>query len=168
MTEIITHRLILRRARPGDLADLHRVMSSPEAMRYWSRPAHQSIADTRAYLDEMIGAGPEADDFVVEMDGTVIGKAGAWRLPELGFILHPDYWRQGLMREALAAVVSYLFASHPGLDRLTADVDPRNGRSLALLSVLGFTETGRAAATLQWGDEWCDSIYLALLREDWA
>ena len=168
MTEILTYRLILRRARPEDLSDLHAVMSAPEAMRYWSRPAHESLAQTQAYLDSMLAAEPEADDFVIERNGVVIGKAGAWRLPEVGFILHPDHWRQGLMREALAAVVSHLFAAHPGIDRLTADVDPRNGRSLALLKVLGFTETGRAERTLQWGDEWCDSLYLELLREDWA
>jgi RimJ/RimL family protein N-acetyltransferase len=167
VTVILTPRLVLRRAETRDLAELHAVMTEPEAMRYWSRPAHRSLDETRAYLDSMVGAGPEADDFVIAMGGRVIGKAGAWRLPEIGFILHPAFWGRGLMREALAAVIGHLFAAHPDLDRLTADVDPRNGRSLALLSVLGFEETGRAPRTLQWGDEWCDSVYLALARDDW-
>ena len=47
-----------------------------------------------------------------------------------------------------------------GSTELTADVDPRNAASLALLRRHGFVETGRAAATWQIGDEWCDSIYL--------
>jgi RimJ/RimL family protein N-acetyltransferase len=39
-------------------------------------------------------------------------------------------------------------------------------RSLRLLTGLGFVETGRAVCTMQWGDEWCDSIYLALPRAE--
>ncbi|MES2497639.1 MAG: GNAT family N-acetyltransferase [Pseudomonadota bacterium] len=37
MTELRTARLLLRTARPGDLDDLHAVLSDPAAMRYWSR-----------------------------------------------------------------------------------------------------------------------------------
>jgi RimJ/RimL family protein N-acetyltransferase len=161
---IETARLVLRRAEAGDLADLHAVFTRPEAMRYWSTPAHESLAQTRVWLDRMIDApAAEADDFVIEIGGRVVGKAGAWRLPEVGFILHPDHWGKGLAREALTAVIAHLFRAHP-LARLTAEADPRNARSLALLTRLGFHETGRAERTMQWGDEWCDSVYLALDR----
>lgn len=161
-----TRRLVLRRARPGDLAALHGVFSAPDAMRYWARPAHGSLAPTEAYLAEML-AGEDADDFVVEYQGLVIGKAGAWRLPEIGFILHPAHWGKGLAREALRAVIDHLFAAH-AIAMLAADVDPRNVRCLRLLAGLGFVETHRAARTLKWGEEWCDSVYLALTRESWG
>jgi RimJ/RimL family protein N-acetyltransferase len=85
MTELVTERLRLRRARAGDLDDLHAVFSHPVAMRYWSRPPHTDIAQTRDFLDNMIGAPADAsDDFVVERQGRAIGKAGCWRLPEVG------------------------------------------------------------------------------------
>lgn len=133
-------------------------------MRYWSTPAHASLEQTRAWLDGMIAAPEaEADDFVIEFGGRVVGKAGAWKLPEIGFILHPDLWGRGLAREALTAVIAHLFAGHP-VGRLTAETDPRNGASLGLLASLGFVETGRASRTMQWGEEWCDSVYLALER----
>jgi RimJ/RimL family protein N-acetyltransferase len=45
-------------------------------------------------------------------------------------------------------------------------VDPRNAASIALLTRLGFRETGRAERTLLWRDEWCDSTYFALSRQD--
>lgn len=159
---LLTPRLVLRRARPEDVAALHAVFSDPRAMRYWSRPAHESIAPTEAYLAEMLVA-QDADDFVVEMKGRVIGKAGAWRLPEIGFILHPDHWGKGLAREALGAVIAHLFAAHP-IDAITAEADPRNAASLRLLAGLGFVETHRAEHTLKWGEEWCDSVYLTLPR----
>jgi ribosomal-protein-alanine N-acetyltransferase len=106
------------------------------------------------------------DDFIITLEGQVIGKAGCWRLPQIGFILHPDCWGKGLAREAVAAVIERLFVEH-GLAEITADVDPRNQSSLGLLERLGFRETSRAARTWHVGDEWCDSVYLALNREDW-
>lgn len=165
---IETARLILRRARPGDLADLHAAMSDPRAMRYWSRPAHERIEETAAFLQAMIDeTRGESDDFLVEYQGRVIGKAGAWRLPEIGFLVHPDHWGKGLGFEAMEAVIAHLFAAHD-LAELTAEADPRNLASLRLLGRLGFVETGRAERTLKWRDEWCDSVYLALPRAVWS
>ncbi|MBE2277748.1 MAG: GNAT family N-acetyltransferase [Rhodobacteraceae bacterium] len=165
MTRAIrTPRLILRRARATDLADLHQVMRQPQAMRYWSTPEHDSIEETRLWLQSMLDADPAtSDDYVVEHAGRAIGKAGAWRLPEIGYILDVRHWRQGLMAEALAALIPHLFAAHP-IPALTAEVDPRNAASRALLARFGFRETHRAERTMKWRDEWCDSLYLALPR----
>jgi RimJ/RimL family protein N-acetyltransferase len=161
---IRTARLLLRRARGEDLDDMHAVLSRPEAMRYWSTPAHETKRQTRDWLRRMIEAPiAETDDFVVERDGRVIGKAGAWKLPEVGFILHPDHWRQGLTHEAMTAVIAHLFDTRD-LAALTADTDPRNAASIGLLKRLGFRQTGHAFRTMQWGDEWCDSLYFALER----
>jgi len=165
VTEIRTARLILRRARVEDLDAIHAVLSNALAMRFWSRPPHASLDQTRLWLASTIDAPADAgDDYVVELDGQVIGKAGCWRLPEIGFILHPDHWRRGLAREALEALIPHIFSRFP-IEALTADVDPRNAASLALLKGLGFVETGRAKGTWDLGGELCDSIYLALARK---
>jgi len=164
---ITTKRLVLRRARMSDLDDLHRVFSNPAAMRYWDSLPYQEIEQTQRLLEAMIAASPDAsDDFVIEREGQAIGKAGCWRLGEIGFILHPDHWGKGLAREALSAAIPHIFENLP-VDRLEADVDPRNDASLKLLSRLGFHETGRAARTILVGDEWCDSVYLELSRASW-
>jgi RimJ/RimL family protein N-acetyltransferase len=105
----------------------------------------------------------QSNEYVLELGGRVIGKAGCWRLPEIGFILHPDYWRLGLAREALGAVIQSTFSRFP-VQQLTADVDPRNHACLRLLWSLGFRETGRADRTWFVNNEWADSIYLALRR----
>lgn len=161
---ITTERLCLRRARMDDLEDLHRVFSHPAAMRYWDSLPYEDIEQTRRLLTGMVAASEtESDDFVVEYQERAIGKAGCWRVGEIGFILHPDYWGRGFAHEALRAVIPHVFDALP-VDRLEADVDPRNDASLKLLAKLGFRETGRAERTLQVGDEWCDSVYLALPR----
>jgi RimJ/RimL family protein N-acetyltransferase len=161
---IRTRRLVLRPARIDDLAAIHAVLSDPRAMRYWSTPPHDSLAQTQEWLEDMINPPRESHDFVVEHCGEVIGKAGCWRLPEIGFILHPDHWGKGLAREALLAIIPEIFARFP-IPEITADVDPRNEQSMALLKGLGFVVTGRAERTWLIGDEWCDSIYLARGRD---
>ena len=165
--ELVTPRLKLRRAGPGDLMDLHAVLSDRKAMRYWSTPPHANLEQTRVMLAGMIDASAdEADDFVVELGGRVIGKAGCWKLPEIGYILHPDCWGQGLAHEAVSAAIEHVFAAH-AISAIAADVDPRNAASLRLLARLGFVETGRATGTVEVAGEVCDSVYLALSRDAW-
>ena len=38
-----TARLLLRQATWGDLGAVHRLMSDPRVMRYWSRPEHETL-----------------------------------------------------------------------------------------------------------------------------
>ena len=95
-----------------------------------------------------------------------MGKAGFYRFPDIGYILAPDLWGQGLVAEALAPIIARAFTTG-GLERITADVDPRNHASIRLLEKLGFAETHRAERTWLIAGAWCDSVYFALSREDW-
>jgi RimJ/RimL family protein N-acetyltransferase len=140
---------------------MYRLMSDPLAMRYWSTLPHERLEQTEAWIASMIDAPPsESDDFIMTLDGRLIGKLGAWRLPEIGFLLDPALWGRGLAREALKAFIER--RRRLGSDELTADVDPDNESSLRLLQRAGFEETGRAARTWHIGDRWHDSVYLRL------
>jgi RimJ/RimL family protein N-acetyltransferase len=160
---IKTKRLLLRRARWGDLDDIHAVMSSPAAMRYWSRLPHDNVDVTRAWFPGALLSAddPNMDERVIELNGRVIGYMGIWKMPEFGFIFHPDAWGVGYATEAAQAIIPELFRAH-AIDRITADVDPRNVASIRLLQKLGFVESGRAERTFLLGEEWCDSVYLDL------
>ena len=73
---ITTERLLLRRARMDDLEDMHRVFMDPRAMRYWDCLPHQDIEQTRRWLAGMVALSEaDTDDFVLEHEGRVIGKA---------------------------------------------------------------------------------------------
>lgn len=165
--EFRTERLLLRPARTDDLDGLHAILSDPQAMAYWSSPPHADIEETRDWLGSMIAIQPsEGEDFIVEHEGQLVGKAGLWRFPEIGFIFHPDYWGSGFAKEALSLILDRAFEVHE-LQKVDADVDPRNALSLKLLTSLGFRETGRKDRTWLVGDQWCDSIYLELDAESW-
>lgn len=160
MDEIRTERLLLRRARVDDAVAMHRIMSDPVAMRYWSTPPHKTLGDTERWIASMVEADAARDDFIVTLDGQLVGKLGAWKLPEVGFLLDPRIWGMGYAAEALDAYVDRRRIL--GSVELTADVDPRNRASIRLLKRTGFYETGRASGTWQVGDELCDSIYFRL------
>lgn len=163
--EIRTSRLLLRRASWDDLDDIHQVMSSPAAMRYWSRLPHANLDVTREWFPSALldVDNPAMDEWVIEFEARAIGYMGIWKMPEFGFILNPDVWGRGLATEAAEALIPDLFGRHE-LEALTADVDPRNSASLRLLKRLGFAETGFASRTFLLGDEWCDSVFLTLPR----
>ena len=60
---------------------------------------------------------------------------------EIGYELHADYWRQGIMFEATEAVLAFCF-ERLGVRRVEADVVEGNAASAALLKKLGFTLEG--------------------------
>jgi RimJ/RimL family protein N-acetyltransferase len=65
----------------------------------------------------------------------------------------------------MAAFLPHVFA-RTDVSKLTADVDPRNTASLALLIRFGFVQTGRASGTWKTHIGTCDSVYLGLAKED--
>jgi RimJ/RimL family protein N-acetyltransferase len=164
-TILHTERLVLRRPRSDDVAAMHAILRDPLAMRYWSTLPHASLAETEAWVARTIDAinAGECDDFFVECEGLLIGKAGLWTRNEIGFLFSPAVWGKGYAREALRAVIDRAFRER-GHDEIRAEADPRNERCLRLLASLGFRETGRAERTFHIGGEWSDSVYLALSR----
>ena len=147
-----------------DLEAFFAIMSNPVAMRYWSTLPHSDIEVTRPWLQRMVDReATGGEHFAIEFEGHVVGDVGASRLPEFGFMIHPGYWGRGIATEASSAFIEYAFGATPA-DQLTADVDPRNTASLKVLDKLGFKVTGTEANTFLLGEEWCDSVYLALPR----
>ncbi|MEO1139092.1 MAG: GNAT family N-acetyltransferase [Pseudomonadota bacterium] len=165
---IRTARLVLRPAQPDDLDDLHAIFSNPRAMRYWDRPEHTDIAETQAFLNAFMTNDHDAsEEYILEFRGRCVGKAGMWKKPEVGYILHPELWGQGLTLEAMQAVVPRIFARFADLPALTAECDPRNIASIKLLEKLGFRQTGFAEKNFDYGGlEMCDTTYFELDRAD--
>ncbi len=75
----------------------------------------------------------------------LLGTIGLWRMipkhhrAEIGYALHPDYWQQGIMSEAMAAVLAFGFEVLK-LHSVEANVNPRNKASCKLLEKHGFVQ----------------------------
>lgn len=75
-------------------------------------------------------------------DDRLIGTCGfhEWKKAhykaEIGYELSPEYWRNGMMTEAIGAILEFGFRVW-GLNRIEAFIDPRNVASRKLLEKLG-------------------------------
>lgn len=76
---------------------------------------------------------------------------------EVGYVLGRDHWGQGLMGEALRALCGEAFGSL-GLERLLAQVDPRNTASIRLLERLGFGDPVLLGENTLIKGEVCDTL----------
>lgn len=66
------------------------------------------------------------------------------------------------MKEAMEVLVPIFWER--GMERVVADVDPRNQGSIGILKAFGWRETGREERTGEVGGVWYDSVYFALER----
>ena len=148
---IESERLLLRLVAASDLPALLEVNASEEVTALLPFARWESAADGESWLRRMEGiqATGLALQFVVasKASGLAIGTCLLFRFDEgsaraeLGYALGRAHWGQGLMHEALAALIGCTFGAM-GLRRLEAEVDTRNRSSSRLLQRLGFTQEG--------------------------
>lgn len=86
---------------------------------------------------------------------------------ELGCTLHKHWQSKGYAREAMTAVISYLF-NELDKHRIIASVDPGNAPSIRMMEGLGFRREAHFRKSLWWKGEWVDDIVYAVLAEEWA
>ena len=84
----------------------------------------------------------------------------------LGYWMGRDYAGQGLMTEAVGAVIPFAFETL-GLHRIHAAFLPGNAASRRVLEKNGFKEEGYAENYLQIDGKWADHVLFALTRERW-
>ncbi|MEO8524069.1 MAG: GNAT family protein [Caldimonas sp.] len=169
-------RLLVRRVAETDLPALLEVNASEEVTALLPYARWTSMADGEAWLKRMEGiqATGLAVQFVVvsKSTGVAIGTCLLFRFEEgsaraeLGYALGRTYWGQGLMQEALEALVGSAFHSM-GLRRLEAEVDTRNRPSARLLERLGFRKEGLMRGRWVTKGEVKDMEMYGLLRSEW-
>lgn len=176
-TVLTTGRLKLRWLDETDAAAQFAIYSDPVAMRYWSNKpwtgmdqAHEAIAKTLDAYREGTGLR-----FGIELQSTgeMIGNVNLYdildanRRCDVGYALARAHWRQGYLGEALPAALDYAFTVL-GLNRIEADIDPRNIASEKLLQRMGFRQEGYLRERWIVNGEMCDAAFYGLLLSDWT
>jgi len=148
--ELHTPRARLREVRLDDAEALLDIYGDPQGVRYLGRPP-QTMEQVQTRLQRMredIERG-EAAFWVMTDPGAdrALAYLGffRWDAPhqtaELGYVLAPARWGQGLMREVLPVLVRHGFEVL-GLHRMEARIDPGNVASIKLVERLGFKPEG--------------------------
>ncbi len=168
-------RIRLRPLRMDDAPDVFTMYSDPEVTRYWSFSAWTQPAQAEAWLAERIGWGPPsvygwalADRASDRFLGTtaLFSLSGPLHRAELGYSLMPSEQGRGLATEAVRTALDFGF-DILGLERIEADVDPRNLPSLRTLENLGFRREGYLRQRWHVAGELQDSVLMGLLASDW-
>lgn len=109
----------------------------------------------------------DRDGSISGRPGTALGSIGinargSFGRCSVGYWLAPPYWRQGIMREALEAVLKHGFEDL-GIIKVEADVFVENIASAALLESLNFKREGTVRRAVQKRGRWVDEHLYGLL-----
>ncbi|HEX9332702.1 MAG TPA: GNAT family N-acetyltransferase [Anaerolineales bacterium] len=173
---IETNRLTLRFVSEADLPAVYNIFSHPEVMRYWSYPPWTDMSQAQEWLEKVqegyrtrndiqLGIERRADHVLVGTC-TLFQFHAASRRAEIGYALGRPYWGSGYMHNALQALLGYAFQTLD-LNRLEADIDPRNIASAKTLERLGFQKEGYLRERWIVNDEISDTSLYGLLRREW-
>ncbi|MFK9094996.1 GNAT family N-acetyltransferase [Bacillus salipaludis] len=86
---------------------------------------------------------------------------------EIGYELHPSFWRTGYVTEAIKEVLRFSF-DQLDLYRVGAVVYPENEASINLLMKLGFTKEGLLRGYIHQNEQFHDTYVLSILQPEWG
>ncbi len=148
---LTTERLTLRRFVARDLPAHLALRGDPGTRRFQSYARHYGGLQALSFFHAMRGRDPDDGRgwfnlcIAARGDGTPLGDLGVSRTASramLGISLAPAARGRGYATEALQAVIAWLAAR--GLTALRAEIDARNGKSIALFQDrLAFAPLGR-------------------------
>ena len=173
---LTTERLILRWLDERDAAAQYAIYSDEVAMRYWSGPAWTDMAQAHASIAQSLegyqnGSGLRLA-IALRETGEMIGNVNLYAFSEsnrrcdVGYALNREYWGKGYLGEAMTAALDYAF-NELDLNRVEADIDPRNDASARLLERKLFQKEGYLRERWIVNGEICDTVFYGLLRREW-
>jgi ribosomal-protein-alanine N-acetyltransferase len=174
---IETERLLLRRFSKNDAGAMYRNWASdPEVTKYLTWPAHTSVNVSRAVLEEWAASYSQENYYqwaiVLKKHGNdPIGSISAvdqnddLSMIHIGYCIGKAWWHQGIMSEALKAVMDYFF-DKVGANRIETRHDPRNSHSGMVMKKCGMRYEGTMRESDRNNQCICDACWYALLRSE--
>jgi [ribosomal protein S5]-alanine N-acetyltransferase len=173
--EIITDRLLLSSIQKEDAPELLLLRSSEKVMEYIDKERTKTLEETAALIkritDDVINnEGITWKISVKENPEKLIGSIGFWRIikphyrAEVGYMLHPDFWKTGLMKEALQAVIDFGFNTIH-LHSIEAHINPGNAASAGLLEKLNFVREAYFKEDYFFRGKFLDSAIYSLINK---
>ena len=145
--QVDTQRLRLLRFQGEDAEEIfYTYASKPEATKFMAWPTHQSINDTRNFLNYATHGWAEGADFsyAIRLKGTnrMIGSCGMMNESgkiQFGYVLGPMHWGCGYATEATRAMLHQVI-NQKDIFRIGTFVDTENTASINVLKKCGLME----------------------------
>ena len=171
-----TERLVLRAVRPSDLSAIFAIFSDEAVTQHYGLETFTAVEEAAQRIAAIRQNYQKRRSLrwaiTRHEDDTLIGSVGLMNVrprffnAAVGYELAPAFWRQGVMTEALTAVIEFGFLVM-ALNRIEAFVVPENVASIRLLEKLGFVDEGLMREYGYWRHAFHDLLLFSLLRKDW-
>ena len=167
-----TARLTLRPIRMSDAHALFPIFSDADTMQHWSHAPLIHIEEMQMRIAHNLPPQSKAGfSFAITRDGE---RALGWinfynehhAIAGLGYILAREQRGQGLVGEAVEAMLDHGFKTLK-LHRVYLDIDPQNEPSVAVAERAGFRREGLFKKSFFRDGEYLDSVFYAMLFEEW-
>lgn len=174
--EIETEHLYLREISLNDSDQMFKIWSDKDVMKYFGMAPLTCKEQMQGIIENMQNSFEAERTFrwaiTKKGDNKIIGSCGfhSWvkgffRI-QLGYELSKDYWRQGIMYEAVSGMINFGF-DILDLNRIEALVEPPNKASSGLLQKLGFKYEGTLEEYQFGAGTYIDLSIYALLKKNW-
>ena len=174
---IETDRLVLREFSLDDAEAMYRNWASdPEVVKYLTWPVHADVDVSKEVLKDWVSSYIQKDYYqwaiVLKENGNdPIGSISAVKVNDdidmvhIGYCMGRDWWHQGIMSEALQAVMDFFF-DEVGANRIESRHDPRNPHSGMVMKKCGMKYEGTMRSSDRNNQGICDASWYALLRSE--
>lgn len=171
---LCTGRLLLRELKNEDRREIFFLRSDKRVLAFLGKEPARRMQEAAEFI-RMIKQSVEEKQSILwgialrESPEVIIGTICFWNLQkenhraEIGYVLHPGYWRKGIMKEALIAVLQYGFAELK-LHSVEARLLAANTPSARLLEAVGFVKEGHLKEELYFRGNFYDTIIYSRLR----
>lgn len=177
LPDVETERLYLRQRLVSDAKDIFAYASLPEVTWPAGFPPAKSVAEEENYLENIMPKRwleqniPAGYGICLKGSDKVIGSVDFnHRHPddvfEMGYLLHPDYWGQGIMSEAAHALLEVGF-NLVGLHKIEIECYSYNKASQRVAEKLGFTLESKIRDRKDAQGKRCDLLRYGLLKSEW-
>jgi [ribosomal protein S5]-alanine N-acetyltransferase len=173
---IETARLVLRELCLEDVPAVYSIFSDPEVTRYYDVSTMKKPEEAAALITWWLNriknrkairwgiAWKSKEDRVLGTCGfSEIDKPNY--LAEIGMDLAREFWNQGIITEAAAAMIDFGFRVMQ-LNRIETWVTLENGASIHILKKIGFQTEGILRQRRFWQGSYQDVEMLALLKKE--
>lgn len=173
--EIITERLLLRKMKDADAPEIQFLRSDDTVMKYIDREKTKTAEEAVAFIQK-VNENIDKNESVMwaislkDNPDKLIGNIGFWRIinkhyrSEIGYMLHPDFWGKGIMKEALLAAINFGFNSMK-LHSIEAHINPDNTASGMLLEKAGFVREAYFKEDFFFRGKFIDTAIYSLLNK---
>lgn len=171
---IRTKRLWLDSVSLDDVADIFEYAKNPNMLRYTTAKPPQQISETEDYVKGLLDApdGSYAWALRLAQGGSVIGivELGQYdgSCASVDYGLSEEFWNQGLMTEAVQAIVNWGFCHIAELETVTSGAMTANPASTSVQQKCGMTVQSVELQNWAKFDQPVEVAICSITREAWS